>query len=158
MPVASRTLTRGEVAILRSIYGAGIRYDKVRIHSERWLFIFPKNRPMAPNGHIYFPGETYEEDFSSSHVSLNKKSIFVHEGAHLFQWYGLGWIVWARGPSDRNYDYTLVPGKAYSDYGLEAMGMIAQHYYVLKHGGRPANLPDKDHTVEDYAKLLPVTK
>ena len=155
MADANRVLTRGEIDLLRSVYGATITYDKVRVHSERWAFVFPNDRAMAPNGDVYFPGDDYAEDFSSPHVSLEKRSVFVHEGAHLYQWYGLGWIVWARGPFDRDYDYKLVPGKAYEDYGLEAMGMIAQHYFILRSGGK---LRDSSYVLADYANLLPVRK
>ena len=151
MADANRRLTLGEIALLRTIYRDKIDYAQVRIHSERWTWPFPKDRAMAPNGDAYFPGAEYAADFSSPTVPLIQRSTFVHEAAHLYQWYGLGRTVWLRGPFDRNYDYTIIPGKKYEDYGLEQMGMIAQHYYILREGGRVRN-----HVLADYAELMPV--
>jgi hypothetical protein len=152
MADANRQLTVGEIAMLRSVFKDTIQYDKVRIHSERWAFVFPGDRAMAPNGEIYFPGATYEADFAAATVSLARKAVFIHEGTHLYQWYGLGQTVWARGPFDRNYDYALVPGRTFQEYGLEQMGMIAEHYYTLLHRGR-IGLP---YTLADYQAILPV--
>lgn len=152
MADADRPLTIGEVQLLRSVYAGGITYDKVRVHSERWAFVFPKDRAMAPNGEAYFPGAEYAADFSLPTTPLSKRATFVHEGAHLYQWYGLGRVVWARGPFARNYDYELEPGRAYEDYGLEQMGSIAQDYYTLREGGRIAG----PYTLADYAPMLPV--
>lgn len=152
MADANRQLSAGEIAMLRSVYASRIRFDEVRVHSERWMFVFPGDRAMAPNGHIYFPGDTYAPDFSAASVPLAKKVIFIHEGAHLYQWYGLGWTVWARGPFDRDYEYELTPGKRFEEYGLEEMGMVAQHYFTLREGGRIA-LP---YTLAEYQAILPV--
>lgn len=151
MADANRKLTLGEVALLRSVYAGKIDYAKARIHSERWSWPFPQNRAMPSNGDAYFPGTEYAADFSSPSTPLSTRATFVHEGAHLYQWYGLHRTVWARGPFARNYDYDLVPGRKYEDYGLEQMGMIAQHYYILREGGRV-----RGHTLADYAQLLPV--
>lgn len=152
MPDANRLLTPGEVLLLQSVYANRIAYGQVRIHSERWMPVFPNDRAMAPNGHVYFPGDEYAPDFSLPTTPLRKRATFIHEGAHLYQWYGLGQTVWLRGPFDRNYRYTLIPGKAYETYGLEQMGSIAQDYYTLREGGRIA----EPYGLTDYAPLLPV--
>ena len=151
-----RALTSGERTMLSSVYGHRIPFSNVLVFPHRWSWPLPTNRSMAPNGNIYLPGADYAADLSAHTVSLYHKGVFVHEGAHLYQWYVLGWTVWARGPFDRDYDYKLIPGQPYDKYGLEQMGMIAEHYYVLKHGGRPSNLPVKSYTAESYAALLPV--
>nr|WP_317893257.1 vgr related protein [uncultured Sphingomonas sp.] len=148
-----RPLSPGETAMLRGVFGEGIDYARVRIHPRKWWFVFPGNRPMAPNGHAYFPGETHVPDFAAPGVPLWRKASFVHEGTHLYQWYGLKQWVWVRGPFQRNYDYRLEPGKPFTAYGLEQMGMIAQHYFTLANGGR-IPLP---YTLADYAPLLPLT-
>lgn len=150
-----RRLTEGEIALLRGVYGNGIAYDRVRLFSRPWMPIFPRNRGMAPNGNVYMPGNKYADDYASPGVPLGLQAVFVHEGAHLYQWYGLGWIVWLRGPFARNYRYRLVPGRRYAEYGLEQMGMIAQHWFILASGGRPAGLPDPSYTAASYAHLLP---
>ncbi len=151
MADANRKLTIGEIALLRTIFGDKIDYPKVRIHSERWTWPFPQDRAMAPNGEAYFPGTEYAADFSSAATPLARRATFVHEAAHLYQWYGLHRTVWLRGPFARDYDYTLQPGKAYQDYGLEQMGSIAEDYYILREGGRNVR-----YVLADYASLLPV--
>ena len=108
-----RQLTTGERAMLSSVYGRGIPYAKVTVFPRRWMWPFPNNRSMAPNGNMYMPGADYAADFAAPSVSLYHKGVFIHEGAHLYQWYVLGWTVWTRGPFARNYDYRLVPGQRY---------------------------------------------
>lgn len=147
-----RWLSEGETAMLRSVYGDAIPYDRVRVHARRWFWPLSNKRAMAPNGHVYWPGADYADDFAAPDVPLSLRAVFVHEGAHLFQWYALGWTVWLRGPFDRNYDYRLVPGRRFAEYGLEQMGMIAQHHFTLARGGR-IGLP---YAAADYAALLPV--
>ncbi len=151
MADAKRTLTIGEEALLRTIFRDKITYSKVVVHSERWSWPFPGDRAMAPNGEVYFPGHEYAADFSSAATALSKRATFVHEAAHLYQWYGLDRTVWLRGAFDRNYDYTLEPNKAYPDYGLEQMGSIAQDYYILREGGTHTR-----YVLADYAALLPL--
>lgn len=151
MADANRPMTAGEIALLRTIFADKIDYSKARVHSERWMWPFPQDRAMAPNGDAYFPGNEYSPDFSLSSTPLLKRATFVHEATHLYQWYGLARTVWARGPFARNYNYTLIPGKRFEDYGLEQMGMIAQHYYTLREGGHIRN-----HILSDYTNLLPV--
>lgn len=148
-----RPLTSGERRMLQTVFSNHIRFDEVRIFSRRWIWPFPKDRAMAPNGNIYFP-DRYEPDFSAGSVGLPRKALFVHESTHLYQYYELGWSLIARGPLDRNYEYTLERGKRFRDYGLEQMGMIAQHYFTLRSGG---TLPrGVDYSLRDYAPMLPV--
>lgn len=156
MSGSGRPLNAGEIGLLRGVYGDGIRYERVRIHPHRWFWPLPNNRSMAPNGHMYLPGADYAEDFAAPDVPLWHRGLFVHEGAHLFQHYGLGWTVWLRGPFDRNYGYRLEPGRPYRRYGLEQMAMIAQHWFLLSHGAHPRDLPDPTYTAAHYADLLPV--
>lgn len=150
MPRPHRLLTDGEILLLGGVFGGGIAYDRVRLHSQRLCWPFPRDRAMAPNGHLYFPG-CHEEDFTDATVPLRRRALLVHEGAHLYQWYVLRQWVWLRGPFDRRYGYKLVPGKPYEAYGLEQMGMIAEHYHLLAHGGR-TGLP---WAIEAYRAILP---
>lgn len=48
-----------------------------------------------------------------------------------------------------------MPGRRFEEYGLEQMGMIAEHYYRLREGGR---LPPaySQYKLSDYQQLLPV--
>jgi len=148
-----RVLSASEIGILRSVYGGRIDYNRVRIYNRTFL---PGMRTSAPNGGIYFAEPDYLADFGAAGSSLSKRSVFVHEGAHLYQWYVLNQTVWARGPFDRNYEYELVPGRAFKDYGLEQMGMIAQHYYILREGGSISDRRYQGYKLADYQTILPV--
>jgi hypothetical protein len=153
-PRRERTLTRGEVRLLQSVFSYFIRTWDVRVYDQPFLGVFPRHRAMAPNGHLYFPGTLWLDDFAAPGVALSKRALFIHEGTHLYQWYGLGRTVWLRGPFARNYEYELTPGKKFADYGLEQMGMIAQHYYMLREGG---SLPvEYRYSLADYQAILPV--
>jgi hypothetical protein len=154
-PRTERRLTSGEISILRTVFGATIRYDEVRVYDRPFLGVFPSDRAMAPNGHLYFPYKEFRQDFAAAGTPLSTRAVFVHEGTHLYQWYGLNWNVMARGPFQRNYSYQLVPGKRFSAYGLEQMGMIAQHYYILREGGR-LNAPYNAYSLADYQQMLPI--
>src|SRR5581483_11280174 len=128
--MSSRGLTSGEETLLRSIYGSGITYSSVKIHDEKWMMFQPDDTAMTPNGEMYWPPAHYESDFSTA--SLSKRAWFVHEGAHLYQYYGLHWSVKLPGIYDRNYDYHLDPSKhRHAEYGLEEMGDIGSDYYTL---------------------------
>jgi len=150
MAKIDRDLTPGEIAMLRSVYANLIDYPKVKVHNYEYIFFQPANTAMTPNGEIYFPAANYQADFSAAGVS--DRAWFVHEGAHLYQYYGLKWSVKVRGIVDRNYDYTLDPKKKYQDYGLEEMGDIAQDYYTLREGGTIT----RKYGLSDYATLLPL--
>jgi hypothetical protein len=144
-----RALTAGEIALLKSVYASTITYASVRIHNYKAYFFQPDDTAMTPDGEIYFPEKHCKADFSTS--TRSDRAWFVHEGAHLYQFYSLKWNIKVRGIVDRNYDYKLVPGKKFQDYGLEEQGDIAQDYYTPKDCGtigRPYNL-------SDYATILP---
>jgi hypothetical protein len=50
---------------------------------------------------------------------------------------GRWYLLFARHPFCR-YDYTLVPGKRLTAYGIEQQAMIVQHAFMLRRGGRRA--------------------
>jgi hypothetical protein len=137
--------------MLSAVFGAGITYSRVRVHNFKRFFFQPDNTAMTPNGEVYFPPAHYVADFSAA--GLSKRAWFVHEGAHLYQHYGLNWNVYVRGSVDRDYNYTLDRTKTkLSDYGLEQMGDIAQDYYILTQRGNIT----RPYTLADYATLLPI--
>jgi hypothetical protein len=148
----TRSLTPGETTLLRSVYGSGITYSSVRIHDYKWFPFQPDDTAMTPNGEMYWPAAHYMADFSVG--SMSKRAWFVHEGAHLYKYYGLHWSVTLRGIVDRNYDYRLDPAKTrLRDYGLEEMGDIASDYYTLRSGG---SISPRTYVASDYSALLPI--
>lgn len=148
----TRGLTSGEVALLESVYGTGITYDKVKVHNYKAYFFQPDDTAMTPDGEIYFPSKHYHDDFSTADLSY--RAWFVHEGAHLYQFYALKWNVKLRGIGDRKYKYMLVPNKKFSEYRLEQQGDIAQDYYILRSGG----VITKPYQLSDYEAILPLSR
>jgi len=146
----TRALTPGEKTLLTSVYSATITYASVKVHNYKAYFFQPDDTAMTPDGEIYFPAAHYQADFSVASVS--DRAWFVHEGAHLYQYYFLHWSVKLRGIVDRNYNYTLDPKKRFHDYGLEEQGDIAEDYFTLKQGGTIA----RPHKLADYVKILPL--
>lgn len=148
-----RGLTQGEIAMQRAMFGNTIVAAKVRIYPRNFWWPIPNDRAMTPDGNIYFPSQDFRADFSAGDVPISLKALFMHESTHLYQWYGLGQWVFARGPFDRNYEYELIPGKKFQDYGLEQMGQIVQDYYTIKHGG---TVRGKSYSAADYEPILPL--
>lgn len=147
----SRSLTEGEITLLKSIYSTTITYSDVKIHNYKAYFFQPDDTAMTPDGEIYFPPKHYLADFSTA--PLSTKAWFIHEGAHLYQYYSLKWNVKLRGIADRNYDYKLDPKKKFQQYGLEEQGDIAQDYFILSNGGTIS----RPYSLADYVTILPLT-
>lgn len=147
---ATRELTPGEIELLAAIYAETIDYGRVRIHQRKAYFFQPGDTVMAHDGGMYFPPRHHRDDFSTG--TLAEQAWFVHEGAHLYQFYTLRWNLKLRGLIDRRYDYRLKPGKRFRDYGLEQQGDIARDYFLLKNGARIR----RPYQLSDYAELLPL--
>ena len=151
MADTTRSLTPGEITMLKAVFGGGITYGFVKVNNFKWAFFQPDDTAMTPNGQIYFAAAHYAPDFSVA--SLSKRAWFVHEGAHLYQHYGLKWNVMVRGTYDRDYSYRLDSSKkTLSEYGLEQMGDICSDYYALTQHAAIS----RPYTLADYATILPI--
>jgi hypothetical protein len=139
-----RTLTPGEVAVARKVFGDAIDYEKVRIRRRKWWPLQPKKITMAPRGHLHFhpEGSAYCEDFASE--NLLRQGLFIHEMTHVWQTqkHGSWYLVLHRHPFCR-YSYTLMPGRSLDKYGIEQQAMIVQHAFWLRHGLKLAGVADK---------------
>jgi hypothetical protein len=144
-----RNLTAGEITLLQSVYSKTITYPSVKIHNYVYIFFQPSDTAMTPDGEMYWPPGHYKADFSTE--NLMYRAWFIHEGAHLYQYYALKWSVKTRGMVDRNYNYTLDPKKKFQDYGLEEQGDIASDYYTLSQGGTIS----RPYGLSHFATLLP---
>lgn len=87
-----RDLTSGEIRMAESVFGSAINFGEkgegngVGIYDGKWKPFQPDNRAMAPNGNIYFPGTSYEEDFSnfgSKSLSDRDRRTYIHEMTHI---------------------------------------------------------------------------
>lgn len=126
------------------VFGDAIDYGAVRIKRRKWWPFQPKRITMAPNGHIYFHphGHAYCDDFA--HQPLGVQGFFIHEMTHVWQAqkHGRWYLMLNRHPFCR-YSYSLKPGAALEDYGIEQQAEIMRHAFLLRHGARVAGVADK---------------
>ena len=139
-----RSLTPGEIALARSVFGAAIDYDRVRLKRGKWWPLHPRRTAMAPMGHIYFhpDGGGWSDDFSSE--PLMRQAFFIHEMTHVWQAQkgGRFYLPLMRHPFCR-YAYDLVPGRPFHLYGLEQQAELVRNAFLAKHGVKLASAPDR---------------
>lgn len=141
----SRSLTGGEVAIARSVFGDAIDYARVRMVKGKWWPFHPRNAAMAPMGNIYFhpDGGAWSEDFAKE--SLGRQAFFIHEMTHVWQSQTKGrlYLPLMRHPFCR-YDYRIRPGKTFAWYGLEQQAEIVAHRFLADHGCAAPAAPPRE--------------
>lgn len=172
-----RDMTSGELRTAKSVFGEAINFGEngkgngVGVYNGKWKPFQPDNRAMAPNGNIYFPGTSYEEDFSnlgSKKLSDEDRRTFIHEMTHVWQ-HQHGKAVKTRGAAlgvlaavGDPYIYKLyIPGdqtnlKDLSDYGLEQQAAIVGDYYALREGLNlePYATNSKPPRLQDYEAVI----
>ena len=134
-----RPLTIGEIALARSVFGAAIDYDRVRIIRGRWWPFQPNGIVMAPTGNIHFhPADPrWSVDYAAESLSL--QGLFIHEMTHVWQSqrHGKYYLPLMRHPFCR-YGYQLREGRHFDRYGLEQQAEIVRHRFLADRG---ATLP-----------------
>jgi hypothetical protein len=132
---ASRSLTDGEIALARSVFGDAIDYSAVRLIRRKWWPLQPRATAMAPTGNIHFHprGHLWSEDFSK--VPLHAQGLFIHELTHVWQSQTRGryYLPLMRHPFCR-YSYTIVPGRRFERYGIEQQAEIVRHAFLAANG------------------------
>jgi hypothetical protein len=133
--MTSRSLTPGEIALARSIFGEAIDYSAVRLVRGKWWPFQPRNAAMAPNGNIYFHPVAggWSDDFAGE--SLQRQGYFIHEMTHVWQAQkgGTLYLPLMRHPFCR-YRYRLAPGKPFRRYGIEQQAEIVRHRFLADRG------------------------
>lgn len=141
MPEA-RFLTGPERDLVASMFGAAIDVDAVTIWRRPWWPLQPRGVVMAPMGHLHFhPGNPgYRACFGCS--ELEHQAFFLHEMTHVWQTQtrGLWYLPLMRHPFCR-YDYDVVPGRRFEQYGLEQQAEIVRHVHLQRHGVDVARKP-----------------
>ncbi len=141
----SRSLTSGEIALARSIFGDAIDYEKVDLKLDKWWPFHPRGVAMAPMGHIYFHpmGGGWSEDFSAE--PLRRQAFFIHEMTHVWQAQkgGRFYLPLMRHPFCR-YLYRLYPGKPFRRYGLEQQAELVARRFLADRGIDVADAPRPD--------------
>jgi hypothetical protein len=147
-----RTLTEGEIALARAVFGDAIDYAAAGIAHSKWAFFQPRDTVMAPRGTIHFHprGSLYRDDFAQA--SLGEQGLFIHEMTHVWQHQRGIFLPLARHPFCR-YAYSVKPGWPLHRYGIEQQAEIVRHAFLLAHGSRVAGAPPR----ERYATILPFT-
>lgn len=132
---APRSLTSGEIALARSVFGDAIDFAKVRLVRRRWWPFQPRNVAMAPCGNIHFHprGHLWSDDFSKE--PLHVQGFFIHEMTHVWQTQTRGrfYLPLMRHPFCR-YRYRVVPGRPFDRYGLEQQAEIVRHAFLARNG------------------------
>jgi hypothetical protein len=131
----SRSLTPGEIALSRSVFGDAIDYSKVRMVRRKWWPFQPRSAAMAPTGNIHFHphGDLWSEDFAAE--PLHRQGLFIHEMTHVWQAQTRGrfYLPLMRHPFCR-YAYTVEEGRPFGRYGLEQQAEIVRHAFLAQHG------------------------
>jgi hypothetical protein len=131
----SRSLTAGEKALVRSVFGDAIDCSRVKLVRGKWWPFQPRGSAMAPMGNIYFhpDGGGWSEDFSKE--PLSAQGFFIHEMTHVWQAQkgGRFYLPLARHPFCK-YRYDFVPGRPFSHYGLEQQAEIVRHIFMAGKG------------------------
>ena len=138
----SRSLTAGEIALARSVFGDAIDYAKVRLKLGKWWPFHPPGVAMAPMGHIHFHpvGGGWSEDFAVE--PLRRQAFFIHEMTHVWQAQkgGRFYLPLMRHPFCR-YRYRLTPGKPFRRYGLEQQAEMVAARFLVSRGVEVAQAP-----------------
>jgi hypothetical protein len=141
----SRSLTSGEIALARPIFGDAIDYARVRLIKGKWWPFHPPGMAMAPMGHIYFHPKRggWSGDFASE--PLGRQAFFIHEMTHVWQAQAKGrfYLALTRHPFCR-YKYALIPGKPFERYGIEQQAEIVAHRFLADRGASVASPPPRE--------------
>jgi hypothetical protein len=148
-----RHLTPAETDLCRSVFGAAIDYEKVRVANRKWIFFQPKKTIMAPMGTIHYhpQGERYCDDFG--HADVDSQGYFIHEMVHVWQFQKGIFLPVKRHPFC-TYRYAFQPGLAFVRYGLEQQGEIVRHAFLLRHNRLIPGAP----SLAQYESLIPFAR
>lgn len=131
------------MALVRGIFGDAVDCARVTLRRRKWFPFQPRNRMMAPWGHVHFhPADAfYCDDFAAA--SLHRQGHFLHEMAHVWQAQTRGRLyVLLRGMVSRNYSYSLKPGWTLERYGIEQQAEIVRHAFLLRSGVKLPGVAD----------------
>lgn len=147
---ARRSLTPGETALARSVFGDAIDYDRVALSHTKWAFFQPRRTVMAPLGCIHFhpQGNLWRDDFATA--ALIDQGLFIHEMCHVWQHQQGIYLPLARHPFCR-YGYGLRPGQPFRRYGIEQQAEIVRHAFLLRRGATVPAAP----ALAQYDTLIP---
>ncbi|MGI9286345.1 MAG: hypothetical protein ACR2P1_13225 [Pseudomonadales bacterium] len=131
-----RALCDAEIAVARTVFDDCIDYSRVRVINGKYFALHLQPWIIAPNGHIYWPGEcgNLATGEGSSYAGT-----LIHEMAHVMQ-HQSGQKVLLRGfllhaarlltfGLYNPYRFSYVPGKPFDAYNLEQQAEVARQIY-----------------------------
>ncbi|WP_293322777.1 hypothetical protein [Phenylobacterium sp.] len=126
-PLSLRSLTEGEAALGREMFGQGLEPRRIRILSQPlWPRAFAAGSRL-----MVFPHRAAAADFSQA--SLGLQGLFVHELTHVWQAQrGIG-LLGAKlrcGDGPEAYAYDLMSGHSFHDLNIEQQAMVVQHAFL----------------------------
>jgi len=125
-----RPLTRDEVALARSVFGASLDYSRLRLIPTDILEYRPVGNAMR-----------IPKDFTITDEYMAQT--FIHELTHIWQYQhagtsyisiSLGTQLAAslrRGHRNFAYEYQINPGQSFFDFTPEQQGLIVENYFVM---------------------------
>lgn len=131
-----RALCGAEIAAAQKVFGTRIDYSRVRVFNGKYFPLHLEPWIIAPNGHIYWPGEC--GDLASGRGSSYAGTL-IHEMTHVMQ-YQSGQNVLLRGfflhaarlltcGIYNPYRFTYIPGKPFDAYNIEQQAELARQIY-----------------------------
>ena len=120
------------------------------VHEDRAYFFQPSDTAITPNGEIYFPKESYKDDFSTNPSDM---AWLIHEMTHVWQKQQGMWVR-SRSTLNRNYDYGDLSKQqlVFLDQGTEVQASIVGDYFRLRHRMRAIH---GGGMLADYDKVIP---
>ena len=136
----ARPLTPGEAALARSVFGAAVRLDPVRVHGGGF-----GRFAVTVGAHLFLPPHLAQADFCAADVGA--QALLIHELVHVWQfqtrplWTLASWAATAigggYGPGLPGYRYTL-PLPPFGRLNLEQQASVVEHAFLLGRGVRSA--------------------
>ena len=137
-----RQLTKGEIAVARSVFGDSIDYNSVKLFNRRYMLVAGKDHNISPNGNIYLSKDsTWSQDYSGDPYW---ESVLIHELTHVWQVQN-GRDVRQEAfreffKSNFNYsavyDFDIKSDREFLRHNLEQQAAMVERYYELRHDFR----------------------
>ena len=133
-PQQVRKLNTAEIDLARTVFGSHINLDSVQLKTAWWVL---RNYAVSPNGNIYFHRDNWITDFTQA--SISKQGWLIHELTHVWQ-LQQGLKVVRGALMNRRYQYELVIGKPFFDYGIEQQARMVQDYFIRQQRGQDCQM------------------
>jgi hypothetical protein len=157
-PMPTRTLTDGEKALLKSVFGDTLPYDTQEITTND-SNLGGAGNSITPLGTPHFSTQIWVDDFSDPAAN---RWTFVHEFGHVWQYrFGTQPIIGALANEatfsnyDDSYPYDLTTSTNFLDYNIEQEASIVADYWAVSNSqsARKCTNPASP-TVSSYLGLM----